>query len=62
MLKSAFTEPRVRRATLGAFGVLSTVDNFVGVGNSPEHFAQELSNEALKWQAIMTKAGTRFDD
>lgn len=35
---------------------------FVSVGNSPEQFSRDLGVEALEWQAVVKKAGTRLDD
>lgn len=35
---------------------------FVGVGNTPDQFSRELSAEALEWEAVVKKAGTRLDE
>lgn len=35
---------------------------FVGVGNTPDQFSRDLSAEALEWEAVVKKAGTRLDE
>jgi tripartite-type tricarboxylate transporter receptor subunit TctC len=35
---------------------------FVGVGSTPQQFSRDLSVEALEWQAVVKKAGTRLDE
>jgi tripartite-type tricarboxylate transporter receptor subunit TctC len=35
---------------------------FVSVGNTPDQFSRELGVEALEWESVVKKAGTRLDE